>query len=75
MRDVEGVYEYLRILLLKIGTSALLLAGVLIVISLENPWLALILLAVSILSIGCFKKISDFGHEMLPEKQPGRRRF
>ena len=59
--DVEGVYEYLRILLLKIGTSALLLAGVLIVISLENPWLALILLAVSILSIGCFKKISDFG--------------
>lgn len=54
--DVEGVYEYLRILLLKIGTSALLLAGVLIVISLENPWLALILLAVSILSIGCFKK-------------------
>ena len=59
--DVEGVYEYLRILLLKIGTSALLLAGVLIVISLENPWLALILLAVSILSIWCFKKISDFG--------------
>lgn len=59
--DVEGVYEYLRILLLKIGTSALLLAGVLIVISLENPWLALILLAVSIQSIWCFKKISDFG--------------
>lgn len=38
-----------------------MLAGVLIVISLENPWLALILLAVSILSIWCFKKISDFG--------------
>lgn len=59
--DVEGVYEYLRILLLKIGTSALLLAGVLIVIGLDNPWLALILLAVSILSIACFKQISDFG--------------
>lgn len=59
--DVEGVYEYLRILLWKIGTSALLLTGVLIFIGLNNPWLALILLAVSILSIGCFKKISDFG--------------
>ena len=68
--DVEGVYEYLRILLLKIGTSALLLAGVLIVISLENPWLALILLAVSILSIWCFKKISDFGTKCFRRSNP-----
>ena len=59
--DVEGVYDYYQILFLRIGTSALLLTGVLLTVGMKNGPLALLMLAVCLVSIRVYKAISDFG--------------
>ena len=59
--DVEGVYEYYQILFLRIGTSVLLLVGVILSVAMKNRLTALLMLAVSLFSIWIYKVISDFG--------------
>lgn len=59
--DVEGVYDYYQILFLRIGTSALLLTGVLLTVGMNNRPLALLMLIVCLVSIRVYKVISDFG--------------
>ncbi len=59
--DVEGVYEYYQILFLRIGTSVLLLVGVILSVAMKNRLTAILMLAVSLFSIWIYKVISDFG--------------
>lgn len=59
--DVEGVYEYYQVLFLRIGTSALLLVGVILSVAMKNRLTALLMFTVSLFSIWIYKAISDFG--------------
>lgn len=59
--DVEGYFEYYKILILQLGANSVLLLGVLAVIGLRSPAMGAVLLCISLLTIAVFKKISDFG--------------
>jgi ATP-binding cassette, subfamily B, bacterial len=73
--DVEGLFSYFYTLIFKLVGSTLLMAGILIVLAVKNPVIAIAMLLFSIASVWIFKTIQDYGTKLYVRRSAAVSKF